>query len=129
MDLKEAIQSLGNVITEAVPGPGVEAGIKAYVKIGNDAIKRSQFSQLYRDRQGHFEFDKKTKYYGIWNMEFGKQSSIHAFVDIVTGDLLKAAGWKKPAKGARGNVADADFMASLPARFDVHGGHLYRIKV
>lgn len=32
--------------------------------------------------------------------------SVHSFVDKTTGDVFKAAGWKGPAKGARGNVHD-----------------------
>lgn len=34
--------------------------------------------------------------------EYG--TSVHAFVDGNTGDLLKAAGWKVPAKGVRYNI-------------------------
>ena len=30
----------------------------------------------------------------------------HSFVDLVTGDVLFCAGWKAPAKGARGNIFD-----------------------
>ena len=32
--------------------------------------------------------------------------SAHTFVDKTTGDVLKPASWKTPAKGARGNVHD-----------------------
>jgi hypothetical protein len=32
--------------------------------------------------------------------------SVHCFVEIATGDVLKAAGWKAPAKGVRGNIYD-----------------------
>lgn len=32
--------------------------------------------------------------------------SVHCFVDIETGDVLKAASWAKPAKHARGNIFD-----------------------
>lgn len=52
-----------------------------------------------------------------------KGGSVHAFVSLETGDLLKAAGWKAPAKGARGNlVTDLD---AVKARFDWSGGYLY----
>jgi len=34
----------------------------------------------------------------------GNSRSAFAFVDITTGDVLKPAGWKGPAKGARGNI-------------------------
>jgi len=50
-------------------------------------------------------------------------ASAHAFVDIATGDLLKAASWKAPAKGARGNlVTDMD---EVKERFTWAGGYLY----
>lgn len=50
---------------------------------------------------------------------------VHAFVDIATGDLLKAAGWKAPAKGARGNLLDdADFKRILSVA-DKYGRYLY----
>jgi len=35
--------------------------------------------------------------------------SVWGFVDLSNGDILKAAGWKAPAKHARGNIFDADF--------------------
>jgi len=31
------------------------------------------------------------------------------FVDMTTGDLLKAASWSAPAKHARGNIASAEY--------------------
>lgn len=40
------------------------------------------------------------------------QRSVYFFVDLATGDVLKAAGWKAPAKGPRSNVYDADFGLS-----------------
>jgi hypothetical protein len=32
--------------------------------------------------------------------------SVHCFVNKENGDVLKAAGWKAPAKHARGNIFD-----------------------
>jgi len=32
--------------------------------------------------------------------------SVHSFVNMMNGDILKAASWKAPAKGVRGNVFD-----------------------
>lgn len=37
-----------------------------------------------------------------------RDGSAHAFVDKTNGDVLKPASWKAPAKGARGNIFDAD---------------------
>lgn len=36
----------------------------------------------------------------------GRGKSVFAFVDKETGDILKPASWRKPAKHARGNVLD-----------------------
>jgi hypothetical protein len=34
----------------------------------------------------------------------GTQTSVYCFVDKSNGDILKADGWKRPAKHARGNI-------------------------
>ena len=38
----------------------------------------------------------------------GSDRSVHCFVDLTNGDVLKAASWKAPAKHARGNIHDAN---------------------
>jgi hypothetical protein len=52
--------------------------------------------------------------------------SVHAFVDAMTGDLLMPAGWKAPAKGARGNILDEAQRATIVAGADRFGGYLYK---
>lgn len=58
--------------------------------------------------------------------ETGQESNrhVHAFIDPTTGDVLKAAGWKAPAKGVRFNLNDEASMARL---LEVCGqsGYLY----
>lgn len=58
-------------------------------------------------------------------MNTGSQygTSVHAFVELATGNLLKAAGWKAPAKGIRGNIVDD--LEAVKARFDWSGHYLY----
>lgn len=34
--------------------------------------------------------------------------SAHCFVEMATGNILKAAGWSKPAKGIRGNIRNGE---------------------
>jgi len=54
-----------------------------------------------------FSIEQGPKYIKIArNIAGGKSKSIHAFIDKKTGDILKAASWKAPAKGARGNLWD-----------------------
>ena len=38
--------------------------------------------------------------------EQGIGTTVHCFVDMTNGDVLKAASWKAPAKHARGNIFD-----------------------
>jgi len=45
------------------------------------------------------------KYVRVVRQSYG-QNSVHCFVDIATGDVLKADSWKRPAKHARGNIFD-----------------------
>lgn len=41
-------------------------------------------------------------------IKFTRDGSVRAFIDKENGDVLKAASWKAPAKGARGNVFAID---------------------
>jgi hypothetical protein len=51
------------------------------------------------------------------------QRRVHAFIEIATGDLYKAATFKAPAKGVRYNlVADWDI---LQWKIDRYGSYLY----
>lgn len=56
--------------------------------------------------------------------EYG--GSVHAFIDLATGDVLKPASFKTPAKGARYNLLDAQSRAELFERCDFAGSYLYR---
>jgi len=48
---------------------------------------------------------RKDTQHGVWQKGFA--CGAHCFVDRTNGDVLKAASWKTPAKGARGNIFDA----------------------
>jgi len=60
----------------------------------------------FRGNDTKLSFDKGTKYWRIVANSGGSRR-VWAFLDTKTGDILKAAGWKAPAKGARGNIFDA----------------------
>lgn len=47
------------------------------------------------------------RYARVMNVELGRETSVYAFVDVATGDVLKPATFRAPAKHARGNVLDA----------------------
>lgn len=57
--------------------------------------------------------------------------SVHTFVDHSTGDIIKAAGWKAPAKdkgglAVRGNLLNAEDFARLLDVCDPYGSYLYK---
>ena len=52
-----------------------------------------------------------------------KDESVHCFVDNMTGDLLKAEGWKKPAPKARYNLLTE--WDVIVANFGWASGYLY----
>lgn len=39
--------------------------------------------------------------------------SVYCFVDLNNGDILKPAGWSKPAKTARGNIFNENTWSTL----------------
>lgn len=65
------------------------------------------------------EIGNGRKYIKVWRTETRDgqttRNSIHAFVEVATGDILKPASCKAPAKHARGNIYDDGGRASMNA--------------
>lgn len=55
-------------------------------------------------KQPTFSAMKGPRYTRVVREDSGR--SVYCFVDNTNGDVLKAAGWKAPAKHARGNLND-----------------------
>ena len=53
-----------------------------------------------------FTVETARKYHKLIMTTKGGDRSIHAFVDVKTGDVLKPATFKAPAKGIRYNMLD-----------------------
>jgi len=60
----------------------------------------------------YLEVDPGNRYIRIWKTE-GSSRAAFAFVDTTSGDILKPATWKAPAKHARGNIMDSHGGMSL----------------
>lgn len=60
------------------------------------------------DKALHYELsiDPKGKKYVriVISNSGGENGSVFCFIEKSSGNILKAAGWKTPAKGARGNI-------------------------
>ena len=73
-----------------------------------------------------YSYDLNTrgsKYFKIVMNSGDNHRSVYCFVDKQTGDILKSAGWRAPAKGVRGSVLITESYANA----DWHGGWLYKI--
>ena len=71
------------------------------------------------------------KYDRITKVRDGQHRSVHAFVERSTGRLIKAAGWKAPAKLSTGelqskfNLAEEIDFALAVSAADPYGSYLY----
>lgn len=72
-----------------------------------------------------YYFEKGRKYARIIMQTPNGQRSAHAFVDMNTADVYKAASWKGPAKGIRYNLLDDKSKEEMYKRADWAGAHLY----
>ena len=75
-----------------------------------------------------YAIDGGRKYHKVWMYRYGKRDSIHAFIDKKTGDVLKPASTKAPAKGIRFNVLDQASRDLMLSKADWSGGYLYLYK-
>lgn len=71
-----------------------------------------------------YNVDGGRKYLRIVSQEL---SSVHCFVEALTGDVYMAASFAKPMlNGARFNLLDADSFAKLKESWDPYGSYLYK---
>lgn len=82
---------------------------------GSAKIVADHYANVFPTLTPHvLSFEAGSRYIRIWSrsQELDKvtdrpiNSSAHAFIDRTTGDVLKPATWKAPAKHARGNIFD-----------------------
>ena len=113
----QALQQKFIAAQEAKNAAILEADPKAFVSTAVYEFGVEQGSKYDRITQ-----KRSTDMYG---------GSVHAFVERSTGKLIKAAGWKAPAKRSNGELQSqfnigtaAGFKGALDAA-DLHGGYLY----
>lgn len=74
--------------------------------------------------------DMGRRFARVWH-DNGTQRFVHAFVDMETGDVIKAAGWKAPQKDKDGfavryRLADPEDKARCFESMDPYGSYLYK---
>lgn len=72
-----------------------------------------------------FTIESGRKYHKIMMTTGGGSRSVHAFVDMKTGELYKAASFKAPAKNVRFNLLVITDREWLLEHADWAGGYLY----
>ena len=97
-------------------------------------IENGTYNGLYK-----FTFKTGKKFHKVYFLEYQEASeyynrpagyragSVHAFIDIQTGEVYKPASWKAPAKHVRYDlrlIKDREFLHN-PKNVDWAGGHLY----
>lgn len=76
--------------------------------VGAQAIIDADFAKNYPNSKApSLIFGGGSKYLRVERVGPGERS-VHCFLNMENGDVLKAAGWKAPAKGARGNIYNED---------------------
>ena len=102
----------------AVVGGGTGPKPKApKALVGKDADIAAWVEKVNAKYPLPFEATRKVefgrKFARVFKEEKGGGRSAYCFVDRSNGDILKTAGWKGPAKGARGNIYAADPLAGV----------------
>lgn len=85
----------------------------------------SHAARGYLPFQGAFEAEYGVKQVRIVIRDQTSRS-VYCFIDLSNGDILKAAGYKAPAKGKRGSIWNDDCDVGDGKPCDLHGSGLYR---
>jgi hypothetical protein len=94
----------------------IPANLTRFVTYAQKAIDDHWASEVGFTNPPRLSVDPRgIRYARIVSAGTGRQRMVYGFVDKTNGDILMAAGWKAPAKHARGNVADeATYVCAGP---------------
>lgn len=90
--------------------------------IGAQAKVDAYFAEHYPSQAMKLVLERQSRYIrvvakSVDNGQMEESGSAWAFIEIATGTILKCAGWKAPAKGARGTIMQEDFGVEYIDRF------------
>jgi hypothetical protein len=132
-DARERIQQnvllWTQMLCEALEQDFVEESIKRAKFFGVDNPEYCE-ERLRRLQQGEdrykFYIESGRKYHKIIMETESGSRSVHAFVDMKTGEVYKAASFKAPAKGVRFDLRVIKEREFVLENCDWAGGYLYK---
>ena len=105
--------SNGNSWNESEVGNKIEAQVAKYVILVQELM-----NDYWKERK--FTFDPPPKISAEYGRRYARivttnsQRSVHTFIDLTNGNILKAGTWNAPAKnGVRGNIFSDDLGRSV----------------
>lgn len=114
-------------ITELEQKVLVRKAVTEYIVFMNAASVKHTETHFPMLQPEVYELDGGRKYLRISSVRGAASGSVHCFVDALTGDVYKAAGYKAPAlNGARYNLLDEASFEDLKAKWDPYGSYLYK---
>ncbi len=103
--------------TDQVMNPiAVQERIDGYVEMVQGKMNTYwELSKFTHDLPPVIVVEYGKKYARVIHQDYsGPSRSVHTFVNMVNGDILKSGSWKAPApNGVRGNIFTEDFGASV----------------
>ncbi len=102
------IDKIDNYLNEAKTTPEFDKAFDTWIKGAQKKIDDYYKKMKYDNQNRTLSYTNGPKRIKIIQTNEAGNTSVFAFIDKTTGDVLKPASWKAPAKGARGNIFDRD---------------------
>lgn len=97
----------------------VDDRLRLYIDLLNEKVRQWHLDQGFRVSPTMVDLERGRRYAKV-----NSGNHVHTFIDMETGDILKAASWRAPAKnGVRGNIFADDCGMSV---VDWHGAKYLR---
>ena len=129
-DIQLRIREYTLMLCDALAQDFVAESIKRCKFFAAQSDNKEYFEQRVeklKNGEGHYKFyiESGRKYHKIWMEDTSNSRSVHAFVDMKTGEVYKPASVKAPAKGVRFNLLIMKEREFVLENCDWAGGYLY----
>jgi len=130
-DIQLRIREYTLMLCDALAQDFVAESIKRCKFFAAQSDNKEYFEQRVeklKNGEGHYKFyiESGRKYHKIWMETDDNSRSVHAFVDMKTGEVYKPASFKAPAKHVRFNLLLINDREWLLENADWAGGYLYK---